>query len=375
MASEIKRDYYEILGLERNASKQDIRSAYRKLARKYHPDVSKEPDAEARFKEINEAYQVLNDEEARARYDRFGHAGLDQNDIGGFGGFGFGGFEDIFEDLFGFGMRGATRQGPRRGADLRYDLEISFEEAVFGTQKEIEISRSEICPSCRGTGAEPGTSPVRCPECNGSGQVRRAQQSIFGAFVNVTTCPRCGGRGEIVTTPCSTCHGTQRAEQIRRLSVDIPAGVDDGMRVRLTGEGDAGGNGGPAGNLYVVVHVRPHRYFERHENDILLSIHINVAQATLGDEIEVLTLEETEKLTIPAGTQPGTIFRLRGKGVPRLRGGGRGDQIVIVNVSIPTHIDENQKRLFSELGKTLGKDVTPQGGRGFIERLRESLGI
>jgi molecular chaperone DnaJ len=376
MASEIKRDYYEILGLERNASKDEIRSAYRRLARRYHPDVSKDPDAESRFKEVNEAYQVLNDEEKRSVYDRYGHAGLGQGDAGGFGGFGFGGMEDIFEDLFGFGgMRGASRQGPRRGADLRYDLEISFEEAVFGCKKEIEISRSETCSHCRGSGAEPGTSPMRCPECNGSGQVRRAQQSIFGAFVNVTTCPRCGGRGEIVTTPCSVCHGTQRTEQMRRISVDIPAGVDDDMRIRLTGEGEAGGNGGPAGNLYVVIHVKPHRYFQRRDTDILLNININVAQAALGDEIQVPTLEEKEKLTIPAGTQPGTVFRLRGKGVPRLRSGGRGDEVVIVNVAVPTHLDENQKRLFGELSKTLSDNITPQGEKSFFDRLRESLGI
>lgn len=318
-----KRDYYEVLGVSRGAGKEELRGAYRKLARQCHPDVSKDADAEMRFKEINEAYQVLNDDDKRAAYDRFGHAGVDQNGMGGGAGFGFPGFEDIFSDLFGFGMRGSGRQGPHRGNDLRYDLEISFDEAVFGCSRQIEIGRSETCTHCHGTGAEPGTSPMRCPECKGAGQVRRAQQSIFGAFVNVTTCPRCEGRGEVVTTPCAECHGTQRVTQQRTLSVDIPAGVDEGMRVRLAGEGEAGVFGGPAGNLYVVLHVKPHRYFQRKENDILLNIDINVAQAALGDTTMVPTLAGKEKLVIPAGTQTGRVFRLKGEGVVRLRGGDR----------------------------------------------------
>lgn len=371
--AESKRDYYQILEVSRNATKEEIRAAYRRLARRYHPDVSKEPDAEARFKEINEAYRVLNDDELRARYDRYGHAGLEQTDLGGFGGFGFG-FEDIFSDLFGFGGR-VSRPGPVRGSDLRYDLEITFEEAVFGCSKEIQIARQETCPECRGTGAEPGTSPIRCPECNGSGQIRRAQQSIFGTFVNVTTCPRCRGTGEIITTPCSTCHGTGRAEQIRRLVVDVPAGVDDGMRLRLSGEGESGLYGGPPGNLYVMLHVKPHPFFQRRENDILLSVNINIAQAALGDEIRVPTLDGEEKLTIAAGTQPGTVVRLKGRGVPRLHGSGRGDQIVILNVSIPTNLDAHQKALLAELGKTLGREVVPQAERGFFERLKEVFGL
>jgi molecular chaperone DnaJ len=375
MASE-KRDYYEVLDVPRGASKDEIRSAYRKLARQYHPDVNKEPDAEARFKEINEAYQVLNDDEKRAVYDRYGHAGLGPTDLGGFEGFGgFGGLNEIFEDFFGFGQRGAARQGPSRGADLRYDLEISFEEAAAGCQREIEISRLEVCPNCKGSGAEPGTRPIRCPECNGTGQIRRAQQSIFGSFVNVSTCPRCGGRGEVVNTPCSTCRGAQRVERPRKLSVDIPGGVDDGMRIRLAGEGESGTFGGPAGNLYVVLHVKPHRYFRRRENDILLNININIVQAALGAEIRVPTLNGEEKLNIPAGTQTGAIFHLRGKGVPRLNRSGRGEEIVIVNVVVPTNLDAGQKRLLAELGKTLGSEVTPQEEKSFFERLREALGI
>ena len=376
MSSDGKQDYYEILGIPRNASGDGIRSAYRTLARQYHPDVSNEPGAEAKFKEINEAYQVLSDSEKRGIYDRYGHAGLGQGGMGGFEGFGgFGSFADIFEDFFGFGTARGTRQGPRRGGDLRYDMEISFEEAVFGCQREIEVARRDTCPNCRGTGAEPGTTPVRCPECNGTGQIRRAQQSIFGSFVNVTTCPRCGGRGEIVTTPCTECRGAQRLERIRNLAVDIPPGVDDGMRVRLAGEGEAGTHGGPAGNLYVVLHVKPHPYFRRRDDDILLNININFAQAALGDGILVPTLNGEERLTVPPGTQAGTVFRLRNKGVPNLRGSGSGDQIVIVSVAVPTSLDEEQRHLLVELGKTLGHEITPQGGKGFFDRLKEALGI
>ena len=369
-----KRDYYEILGLARTASKDDIRLAYRRLARQYHPDVNKDAGAGDRFKEINEAYQVLNDDEKRSIYDRYGHAGMERAGFGGMDGFGFGGFGDIFEDLFGFGARSA-RQGPRRGADLRYDLEITFEEAVFGCAKEIEIGRHETCPNCQGSGAEAGTSPVRCSECGGTGQVRRAQQSIFGSFVNVSTCPRCGGTGEVIHTPCSTCHGTQRVEKRTKLSIDIPAGVDDGTRVRLSGEGESGTHGGPAGNLYVVLHAKPHRYFRRQDNDILLNININIVQAALGDEITVPTLDGDEKLRIPSGTQTGAVFRLKSKGVPRLSRGGRGDQIVIINVAVPTKLSSRQKRLLAELGETLGNQVTPQEDKSFFERLKESLGV
>ncbi len=376
MPSEGKRDYYEVLGVPRNASKEDLRSAYRRLARQYHPDVSKEADAEERFKEINEAYQVLNDDKLRAQYDRFGHAGVNQADMGGFGDFGFGGFEDIFGDLFGFGMgRASARQGPHRGADLRYDLELEFRDAVFGCEREIEITRLESCAHCGGSGAEPGTSPMRCNECNGTGQVRRAQQSIFGAFVNVTTCPRCQGTGEVITTPCAECHGSRRTQQTRRLAVQVPAGVDDEMRIRLAGEGEHGLYGGPPGNLYVVLHVKPHRFFTRRENDILLNVNINIAQAALGDEIRVPTLDGDETLIVPSGTQAGTVLRMRGKGVPRLRGAGRGDQLVILNVAVPTDLSAEQKDLLKQLGKTLGSEVTPQAGRGFLDRIREALGL
>jgi len=375
-----KRDYYEILGVGRNVSQDEIKRAYRRLARQYHPDVNPgDKAAEERFKEINEAYEVLSDAEKRARYDRFGHAGLQGSGFGdftGFGGFGpFGGIDEIFESFFGAARpRAAARHAPRRGADLRYDLTITFEEAVFGCEKELEIPRYETCPHCRGSGAEPGTTPTRCPQCNGTGEVRRVQQSILGSFVNVTTCPRCRGEGEIVTTPCSECRGQKRVRVTRRLTVKIPPGVDTGTQIRLASEGEAGIYGGPAGNLYVVLNVQPHQYFRRQDNDIIVELAINVAQAALGDKIKVPTLDGEEELVIPAGTQTGKVFRLRGKGVPYLRRNGRGDQLVIVQVSIPAKLTSEQKKLFKELSKTLGREVIPQEEKGLLNHLREVLG-
>jgi len=304
-----KRDYYDVLGVGRSASQDEIKKAYRGLARQYHPDVNKSPDAESKFKEINEAYEVLSDQEKRATYDRFGHSGVQGRwGDGGdprYGDFGFGGFSDIFGDLFGFGPRTGARRAPRRGTDLRYDLKISFEEAVFGCQKELEIPRYETCPRCHGSGAEPGTSPIRCPQCNGTGEVRRTQQSILGSFINVSTCPRCGGTGEIVNTPCSECRGQKRVRVTRTISVKIPPGVDGGTQIRLAGEGEPGTRGGSPGNLYVVLSVKPHRYFRRQDNNIILELAINVAQAALGDEVMVPTLEGEEKLAISAGTPDG----------------------------------------------------------------------
>ncbi|MFH1928957.1 MAG: molecular chaperone DnaJ [Chloroflexota bacterium] len=372
-----KRDYYEVLDVPRNATGDKIRRAYRNLARQYHPDVNSSPDAEGRIKEINEAYEVLSDQEKRSRYDRLGHAGVNGQfgDMGGFGG--FGGLGDIFGDLFtGFGMGTQPRQGPQRGADLRYDLTLEFEEAIFGIEKEIEITRMETCPSCGGSGAEPGTQPVRCPECDGRGQVRRVSQSIFlGQFVNVSTCPRCGGAGEIVTSPCYECQGQKRVPTTKHLKVKIPAGVDHGTQIRLAGEGEDGLRGGPKGNLHILVSVKPHSYFRRRENDIYLDISINVAQAALGDEIAVPTLDEEEKLIIPAATQTGQTFRLRGKGVPRLQRNGRGDQIVTVRVRTPSELNDSQKKLLRQLGHTLGHEVIEQEEKGFFDRVKEAFGI
>jgi molecular chaperone DnaJ len=372
-----KRDYYEVLGVSRGADREEIKKAYRRLARQYHPDVNKSGDAEERFKEINEAYEILSDDQKRAMYDRFGHAGT-RVDAGGFDDFGFGGFADIFEDFFtGFGVRtgASARRGPRRGADLRYDLTLTFEEAVFGCEKELELPRNEVCPHCKGSGAEPGTQPIRCPQCNGTGEVRRVQQSILGSLVNVTTCPRCHGEGEVITTPCNECHGTREVRRTRKIEVKIPAGVDDGTQIRLAGEGEAGVHGGPPGNLYVILKVKPHRYFRRQEQDLYLDLSINIAQAVLGDEIEVPTLEGSELLTIPPGTQSGETFHIRGKGVPHLQRHSRGDLLVTVHVRIPTALTENQRYLFQELARTLGKEVTPQGEKSFFDKVKNAFGV
>ena len=365
-----KRDYYDVLSVARSASADEIRSAYRKLARQYHPDVNKEPNAEANFKEINEAYEVLSNGEKRAAYDRFGHAGTQ----GGFGGFsgGFGDFGSIFEDLFGMGMGGQTRQaqrGPRRGADLRVGVTLTFEEAVFGADREVEVTRLESCTHCFGSGAEPGTSPMRCPQCNGTGEVQRRQQSIFGTILTSSTCTRCNGAGEVITTPCTECQGRKQVQATKRISVAIPAGVDDGTQIRLAGEGNQGLAGGPAGNLYVALTVQPHPIFQRRDNDIVMELPVNIAQAALGAEIEVPTLDGDETLVVPPGTQHGRVLRLKNKGVPHLRRSERrGDQLVVIDVVVPSQLSVKQKKLLEELGESLG---TPTLGdeRGFFDKL------
>jgi len=380
-----KRDYYDVLGVSRSASAEEIKRSYRKLVKQYHPDIYKGEDADSRIKEINEAYEVLGDPQKRARYDRYGHAGV--SGAAGAGGYGPapGGFADvgdIFEEIFGAGFgfgRGGRRQGPTRGADLRVDLTIEFEEAVMGTEKEIEVTRHETCPRCHGSGAEPGTHPMRCPTCNGMGQVRQRQQTIFGTFVNVSTCPRCKGAGEVVTTPCRECHGAGLVEVTRRLRVKIPAGVQEGTRIRLPGEGEPGKRGGQPGNLYVFISVKPHKLFKRVDDDILLELPINIAQAVLGAEVEVPTLDGPKLVKIPAGTQPGKVLRLRGLGVPHLRGGGRGDMLITVDVHIPrqSELTEEQKELFYRLAETL--EPMPVESRneqgGFFDRMREALGL
>ncbi len=371
-----KRDYYEVLGVPRNATQEEIKKAFRRLARQYHPDVNKSPDAEAKFKEINEAYEVLSDEQKRAAYDRYGHAGAS-------GGFGAGGFtdfadiNDIFNEFFGGFARASAqaRRSPRRGSDIRYELRLDFMEAVLGAQKEIEVTRSEVCPRCHGSGAEPGTTPVRCPTCNGTGEVRRVQQSILGSFVSVSTCPTCNGTGEVINTPCRQCGGRKYVRVTRTLVVNIPPGVDTGTQIRLNGEGEPGINGGPPGNLYVVISVNPHPFFRRKGDDLIVEVSINVAQAALGDEIEVPSVDGKEKLVIPPGTQSGTAFRLKGKGVPHLRKTGRGDEIVVVNVQIPQSLTPEQRKLFTELARTLGREVVPQQEKGFFEKLKDVFGV
>jgi len=367
-----RRDYYEILQVPRDATDADIKKAYRRLAMKYHPDVNNSPDANETFKEINEAYHVLSDPEKRATYDRHGRVEMPSNGFGDFG-FGFGSLDDILNDFFGFGTRRTTRQAPTRGADLRYDLTLEFQEAVFGCEKEIEITRYETCPVCNGSGAEPGTQPMRCPQCGGTGEVRQSQRSIFGTFVNVMACPGCQGMGEVVSTPCHECEGQRYVNVTRRISVEVPAGVDDGTRIRLSGEGEAGERNGPPGNLYVDLKVKPHPFFRRHENDILLEWNLNFAQAALGDEIAIPTLEGEETLIIPAGTQADTTFRLRGKGVPYLRHNGRGDLLVNVRVVTPTSLTKQQKELFAELAKTFGQEIKPQGDKSFFEKVKDAF--
>jgi molecular chaperone DnaJ len=372
-----QRDYYEILDVPRSASTDDLKAAFRKLARQFHPDVNKEPDAEEKFKEINEAYAVLSDPDKRAAYDRFGHAGV--RGAGGAQDFNvdFTDFADIFGDLFGFGGMGRTnrrsRNMPRRGDDLQVRLELTFEESVFGVEKEIEVTRDEICATCNGSGAEPGTSPVRCTTCNGSGEVRQVRQTILGSMVQVATCPTCRGQGETITTPCHTCQGRGLERKTRKKIVSIPGGVDTGNQIRLASEGQPGVNGGPAGNLYILIQVKPHQFFRRRDFDILLDLNINIAQAALGAEVEIPTVDGLAKLKIPTGTQPGKVLTLRSKGIPHLRGNGRGDQKVIVNVEVPTRLNAEQRGLFEQLAKSLGSEVRPQE-RSFLDWLKETLG-
>lgn len=372
------RDYYEVLGVQRDASKDEIKKAFRGLARRYHPDVSQEANAESLFKEINEAYEVLSDDEKRARYDRFGHAGVTGMGAGGYNGAGFAGFEEIFEDLFSAfgGRRSSGKRGPRPGSDRRVSVTIDFEEAVAGTERDIEFDRLDTCDKCEGVGAAEGSAPVTCPQCNGTGEVRQVQQTFLGSMVRVTPCPRCGGRGTIIENRCSKCDGSGRLRRRAKLNVKIPAGVREGLQIQVRGEGDVGEVGAPPGNLYVVVDVREHEYFVRRENDILLEIPINVVQATLGDKIIVPTVDGDVELTIPAGTQSGKIFRLRGRGFPRLRSdgtnSGRGDQLVHVRVEIPTKLSPEQQAAFEQLGELLGSEVQPQpNGRGFMDRMRD----
>lgn len=372
------RDFYEILGVSRSAGKEDIKKAFRKLAREYHPDVSQHADAEAKFKEINAAYEVLSDDDKRSRYDRFGEAGVQGNGFGN--GAGSVGFEEIFEEFFtsfGGGRAGGRRRGPRPGDDRRVNVTVTFEESVFGIEKEVEFDRLETCETCAGSGAEPGTTPTRCPECKGSGEIRQVQQTFLGAMVRASTCPHCGGRGEINPSPCKTCTGSGLLRKHAVLNVQIPPGVREGLQIQIKGEGDAGEKNAPNGNLYVILQVKEHKYFKRKDNDIILDVNINVAQAALGDKIIVPTVDGDVDVAIPAGTQTGKVFRLRGKGLPRLRSdgtnSGRGDQLVYVQVEIPTQLTAEQRDLFEKLAETMGNEVQPQqnGGRGFFEKVMD----
>lgn len=369
-----KRDYYEVLGVGKSASQDELKTAFRNLARQYHPDVNKASDAEEKFKEINEAYGVLSDPEKRAAYDRYGHSGVNYQGMPDFSNIDL---SDILEGFFGFGGfgngRSRTRNAPRRGADLSARIKISFEEAVFGVDKEIEIIRDEKCSTCNGTGAEPGTSPRMCSTCNGQGEVRQMHQTFLGSMVQVVTCPACGGKGEVIETPCSTCHGRGLERKTIKKTVSIPAGVDDGNQMRLANEGQPGINGGPNGNYYLEIEVSPHKYFRRRGTDILLDVDINIAQASLGDEIRIPTIDGDVDLRIPAGTQPGKVFRLKDKGVPVLRKNSRGDQLVTVNVQVPTSLDAKQRKLLEDLAGTMGTEIKIQE-RSFFDKLKDVLG-
>lgn len=367
-----KRDYYEVLAVSREASDQELKQAYRKLALKYHPDKNPgDHEAEERFKELNEAYQILSQAELRARYDRFGHAGVSAGAAAGAGfGQGFPGFEDLF-DMFGmgdiFGGRTGRRAGPRRGSDLRYDIDLTLEEAAVGLKTKIRVPRLETCETCRGTGAAEGSQPVRCTACAGSGQVRYQQ----GFFSVSRTCSTCRGTGKVIRNVCGKCRGDGRVEKEKTLEIKIPAGVDNGSRLRIAGEGEAGEMGAGRGDLYVIVHVKEHEFFERRDANLYCTIPVSFAQAALGAEVSVRTLDGEEKLRVGEGTQGGSMFRLKGKGMPVLGGRGRGDLYVGVNVITPTNLSHDQRRLLEELAKL---ETDGHHDRGIVEKVKDIFG-
>ena len=371
-----KRDYYEILAVSRTATDQEVKSAYRRLAVKYHPDKNpNDASAEEKFKEAAEAYSVLSDPEQRKRYDRFGHAGVSSSaaGAGSWGAPGFGGIEDILGDLFGFGdvfgggRGGSRRTSAQRGADLRYDLEITLEEAANGMTAQLRIPRLESCETCKGSGAASGSQPENCSTCAGTGQVRYQQ----GFFSVARTCHVCRGTGKVIKNPCADCNGTGRVEREKQLEVKVPAGVETGSRLRVSGEGQAGTQGGPAGDLYVVIHVAEHEQFERQGSNLYEAVPITFAQAALGADIMVKTLDSEEKLKIPMGTQTGTVFRLRGKGMPALGGRGRGDLFVSVTVITPTTLTREQRRLLEQLAEVENKDLE---SKGLVDKVRDIFG-
>jgi molecular chaperone DnaJ len=371
-----KRDYYDVLGVNRTASADELKKAYRKLARQYHPDVNPgDASSEDRFKEVNEAYEVLSDVDRRAAYDRFGHAA---SQMGGdpFGGFGASPFGDLFESFFGGGGT-RRRTGPARGQDLTITVSLNFEEAVFGAEKEVDLLRLETCNSCNGSRMKDGQTPPRCATCGGTGEVRRVQQTILGQFMTSSPCSACRGEGVTITDPCPTCRGRGRTSQNRMITITIPAGIDEHQTLRLSGQGEAGPAGGPAGNLFVNVNIKPHPLFNRQGKQVMSAVGINVAQAMLGDEIEVQTLDGDVALKVPAGTQSGQQFRLRHKGVPDMRSGERGDQIVTVHVNIPDALTDLQRELISQLADTFGSEVSPQpaASRGFFDKVKDALGV
>ncbi|MEW9104003.1 molecular chaperone DnaJ [Paenibacillus sp.] len=370
-----KRDYYEVLGVAKGAGDDEIKKAYRKLARQYHPDVNKAADAEDKFKEVKEAYDVLSDNQKRAMYDQYGHVDPNQGMGGGFSGGGdFGGFGDIFDMFFGGGGRSKDPNAPQRGGDLQYTMTIEFKEAVFGKEMDITIPRTEQCDTCYGSGAKPGTKPDACTTCHGTGQQEVVQNTPFGRMVNRRACSTCQGRGKIIREKCGTCHGAGTVKKQRKIHVRIPAGVDDGAQLRMSGEGESGLRGGPNGDLYIVIRVKRHEFFERDGDDIYCEVPLTFAQAALGDEIEIPTLTEKVKLKIPAGTQTGTFFRLRNKGVPRLRGSGQGDQHVKVVIVTPTKLSDEQKELLRQFAEKSGEHPNYGGNEeSFFDRMKRAF--
>lgn len=377
------RDYYEVLGVPRNASKDDIKKAFRNLARQYHPDINKEADAESKFKEINEAYGVLSDDDQRARYDRFGHAGVNgpAGGQGGFGAQGFGGFEEIFEEFFaGFtgqrgGGQGRQRTGPRPGSDVTAEVTLEFTEAVTGAEIPLEYERFDTCETCSGSGAAAGSAPVTCSQCNGGGTIRQVRQTFIGSVVQESVCPRCGGMGTLIENRCKPCDGTGRQRKRVSKTINIPGGVRDGLEIQYAREGNVGERGGARGTLGVRIRVRPHEYFERREYDILYTLVINVAQAALGDKLVVPTVDGDVEVQIQPGTQSGKLVRLKGKGFPRLMTNGatsgRGDQLITVMVDIPAKLTDEQRKLFEKLAESFGKNVRPIAPKGFFDKMRD----
>ncbi|MBW6463346.1 MAG: molecular chaperone DnaJ [Dethiobacteria bacterium] len=378
-----KRDYYDVLGLERGASADEIKKAYRRLARQYHPDFNKDDaETEKKFTEVKEAYDILSDPQKREQYDRFGHQAGFNNGAGGFdgfsgggfsGGFGFGGIDDIFEQFFG-GMGGGRRRppGPEQGNHLRYDLELTLEDAYAGGDKTIKIPRTEICEECKGTRAKAGTSPETCSSCGGTGQQQVTRNTPFGRFMSSQPCVACRGEGKVVKEPCPACSGQGRIVKERKIDIKIPAGIDDGHKLRVSGEGEAGLRGGPPGDLYIVIRIKPHKKFKRKGSDLLMDIPISISQAALGVEIKVPTLEGEASLRIPEGTQHGTTFRLRGHGMPHLQRSGRGDLRVTANVSVPKKLNQRQKELLVELAEISGEEVGLEH-KGFFDKVKDAI--
>ena len=379
-----KRDYYEVLGVAKGASDDEIKKAHRKLAKKYHPDLNRDnPEAAEKFKELNEAYEVLSDKDKRAKYDQFGFAGVDPNYGAGQGGFGggFGGFDmgdlgDIFGSFFGGGFGGSSsrsrRNAPQRGETIQQRIMLSFEEAAFGCEKEITINRTESCDECGGTGAEKGTSVETCSNCHGSGVVMQTQRTPLGMFQTQAACPNCRGTGKIIRKPCKKCGGTGKMRKSRTLKVKIPAGIDDGQSIQLRGQGNAGVNGGPSGDVIVTISIRPHPLFTRDGNNVICEIPISFPQAALGDTLQVPTIDGKVEYTIPEGTQTGTVFRLRGKGIQNVNGRGRGDQYVRVNIEVPTHLTDHQKHLLRDFeASTTDENQTQR--KGFWDKVKDAF--